>query len=55
MRNQHKCCIIDWKFTRLDAKEKIKGGSTQRKNLLYYQLAKKDYKTDVELIFYCIH
>lgn len=55
MRNQEKCVIVDWKFTMLDAKEKIKGKSTERKNLLYYQLARKDYKTDVELKFYCLH
>ena len=55
MRNQHQCAIIDWKFTMLDAKEKIKGKATQSKNLLYCQLARKDYKTDVELKFYCLH
>ena len=55
LRNQEKCCIVDWKFTRLHANEKIKGGGVQRKNKLYYQLAKKDFKTDVELKFYCFH
>jgi hypothetical protein len=32
MRSEHKCAIIDWKFTRLDAEEKIRGASTQKKN-----------------------
>lgn len=55
MRNEEKCSIIDWKFTRLDAEDKIKGASTQRKNEIYVQLARKDYKTDIELKFYCFH
>ena len=55
LRNQEKCCIVDWKFTRLHAFDKIKGAGVQRKNKLYYQLAKKDFKTDIELKFYCFH
>lgn len=55
MRSERKCSIIDWKFTRLDAEEKIKGAQTQRKNEIYYQLARKDFKTDIELKFYCFH
>ncbi len=47
MRGEHKCSIIDWKFTRLDAEDKIRGASTHKKNIAYYQLAKKDFKTDI--------
>ncbi len=32
MRAEHKCSIVDWKFTRLDAEQKIKGAGTSRKN-----------------------
>ena len=55
MRGEHKCSIVDWKFTRLDAEEKIKGAGTNRKNEIYYQLAKKDFKTEISLKFYCFH
>lgn len=47
MRGEHKCSIIDWKFSRLDAEQKIKGAGTSRKNELYCQLAKKDFKTEI--------
>ena len=55
MRNQTKSVIVDWKFTIYDAKEKIREKDTEVKNLQYYQLARKDYKTEVELKFYCLH
>ena len=55
LRNEHKCLIIDWKFTRLHAKQKIRGSAVQKKNDIYMQLARKDFKTDVELKFYCQH
>jgi hypothetical protein len=55
LRNENRCKIIDWKFTKLVAEEKIKGSSIARKNKIYYQLAAKDYKTSIELQFYCFH
>ena len=55
LRNKEKCCVLDWKFTRLEAKEKIKGNWIAYKNKIYYQLASKDFKTSVELKFYCLH
>jgi len=55
LRNENKICIIDWKFSRISAHEKINTRAFVKKNELYLQLAKKDYKSDVELKFYCIH
>lgn len=55
LRNENRCKIIDWKFTKLVAEEKIKGSSIARKNKIYYQLAAKDYRTSIELQFYCFH
>jgi len=47
LRTEEKCCIIDWKFSKLIADEKIKGNSVKNKNKQYYQLAYKDFLTDV--------
>jgi hypothetical protein len=55
LRNEEKSGIIDWKFSKLVAEEKIKGNGVKNKNKQYYQLAYKDYLTDVELKFYCFH
>ena len=55
LRNEQKSGIIDWKFTKLEANEKIKGNGVNNKNKQYYQLACKDFLTDVELKFYCLH
>lgn len=55
LRNENKICIIDWKFTKNKADEKINKKAFVKKNELYLQLAKKDYKSEVELKFYCIH
>lgn len=55
LRNEVKSGIIDWKFSKLVAEEKIKGNGVKNKNKQYYQLAYKDFLTDVELKFYCFH
>lgn len=47
LRNEQKSGIIDWKFTKLEANEKIKGNGVNNKNKQYYQLACKDFLTDV--------
>ncbi len=55
LRNQDKICIIDWKFSKIKANQKINTRAFVKKNELYLQLAKKEYKSDVELKFYCFH
>lgn len=55
LRNENNICIIDWKFSKDQANMKVNRGLYGKKNLIYFQLAKKDYKSDVDLKFYCIH
>lgn len=56
LRNEIKCCIIDWKFSQSSAENKISDRRVNLKNMIYYQLASKDFLTNnVELKFYCIH
>jgi 5-methylcytosine-specific restriction endonuclease McrBC regulatory subunit McrC len=47
LRNEDKSGIIDWKFSKLMAEQKIKGNGVKNKNRQYYQLAYKDFLTDV--------
>ena len=47
LRNKEKCGVLDWKFTRLEAKQKIRGSWIAFKNKAYYQLASKDFRTSV--------
>ncbi len=36
LRHENKVCIIDWKFSRLGAEEKLKGNATLKKNKVYH-------------------
>jgi hypothetical protein len=54
LRNFDKCCIVDWKFSKITAETKINSKAFVAKNKVYYQLTNKDFKSDVELKFYCI-
>lgn len=41
MRKEDKVCIIDWKFSKTEANEKIMTGAFVKKNKEYFQLARK--------------
>lgn len=55
LRSDHKVCIIDWKFSKVNANQKITAASFVEKNKQYFQLARKQYNADVQLKFYCFH
>ena len=41
MRNDDKVCIIDWKFSRVDANYKMSANRIADRNKTYFQLARK--------------
>lgn len=41
LRSKNKVCIIDWKFSRVNADEKIAAEVFAKKNLEYFQLARQ--------------
>ena len=55
LRNDDKVCIIDWKFSRVDAQYKMTDNKITDRNKVYFQLARKEFNSDVQLKFYCFH
>ncbi len=45
MRHSEKVCIIDWKFSKIEAETKISEADNKACNKLYYELARKDFRT----------
>ena len=55
LRNEESVCIIDWKFSKVNADQKINTAMFAKKNRQYFQLARKEYNANVRLKFYCFH
>lgn len=41
LRNDDKVCIIDWKFSKIDAEYKMTTKKIAERNKVYFQLARK--------------
>ena len=55
LRSDEKVCIIDWKFSKIDAQYKMTANKIAERNKVYFQLARKEFNSTVELKFYCFH